>query len=193
MKSLILVLLLSSCALDQLIFKGVVSNQGVIGAGDNIGNTMSMQVDVQQMDVAGDYVLTKEDAQRARSSYEKGLRDAQKETTFNGARINYVAFKTANLTVDEMLKKFPKMKGAHPDLQYYVTRLYNAHPYFVVGEVRRSKSRQRKLRAKGVSWTIILNIYVVHPTQSTLSQRGERGQTITILILFFICKDLGMG
>ena len=145
------------------------------------------------MDVAGDYVLTKEDAQRARSSYEKGLRDAQKETTFNGARINYVAFKTANLTVDEMLKKFPKMEGAHPDLQYYVTRLYNAHPYFVVGEVQRSKSRQRKLRAKGVSWTNNSK-HLRSPSDAVdlIPKRGKRPDYNDIDSIFYL-QGLGNG
>lgn len=148
------ILLLFGCNLKELNLQNTMSNLGTIGSGTTAGNTQTLTVDMDQMDIAGDRLLTKEEIKKAKSAYERGLRDAKQQGSMHGgARIHYVAIRPANLSTNDLLEKFPKMKKAHPDLQYYVTRLYNAHPYFVVGEVQRSKARQKKLVAKGVSWT----------------------------------------
>ena len=195
MKYLLLILpILLGCNLKEINLQGNLSNQGTIGSGTTSGNTQTITVDMEQMDIAGDRLLTKEEIKKAKSAYERGLRDAKQEgTMYGGARIHYVAIRPANLSTNEMLEKFPKMKKAHPDLQYYVTRLYNAHPYFVVGEVQRSKARQKKLVAKGVSWTNnSRHLRTPSLAADLIPKRGKRVDYNDVDSIFYL-QGLGNG
>ena len=152
---------LVGCSTGNIDFGGLTglfSNQGTIGSGATSGNVQTMDIDLDQMEVAGDRVLTKEELIEAKSAYEKGMRDARnmQSSTWNnygGARIHYV-MTGGSVSNKDMLEKFPKLGAAHPHVQEYITRLYNMHSRMVVGEVLRSPKRQKRLKAKGVSWTL---------------------------------------
>ena len=42
----------TSCTVGQLDLTGMLNNQGVIGRGDNTGNTQTMEVDFKQLDLS---------------------------------------------------------------------------------------------------------------------------------------------
>ena len=143
--------LLSGCTTGPIDISGIFSNQGVVGAGDNTGNTMTTVIDYEKMDIAGNRILTQEDKEKAKAGFDKGaeLVHRNKQTILNlfrGHRQYYVKKDTASpdITIEKMVEKFKKLKPAHKDLKYLITEMYRIHGTFIIGEVARTKARAKR-------------------------------------------------
>ena len=143
-----------------------VLNQGVVGVGDNTGNTAEASVDQEITDNEGARLLTPEEKKAAKEGFEEGKRLAKEsginfQSMLSNGLLHYTAagkkdwkgWGDSQITFPQFLEKHPKIKEAHDDLQFLLWRLWQVHPTWVATECERSKSRQEKLVKKGVSWT----------------------------------------
>ena len=149
----------SSCSLGQLDITGMFNNQGVIGRGDNTGNTQTMEVDFKQLDIAGSRILTPKEKEVAKKAFDRGaalVHEQAQTLRYGGAKLHYIStnkFRRPDIDTDQMLRLFPKLQKAHKDLLTLLTEIYRIHASFIVAEVARTKKRAAKLKKKGRSWT----------------------------------------
>lgn len=155
----LLILATTGCSLGQLSFKGVLSNQGVIGAGDNTGNTMDMEVDVRQMDIAGDRALTKEEKETATKAARDGMAFAKEQIVSQrkDPGLHYVALDDMldddEVRIKEFITRHKKTRYVEPKLILLSSYVYEIRSTFIVTEGKRTKERAEKLRKQGRSWT----------------------------------------
>ena len=159
MKFLLIVLLLAGCtSTGNWSFSG----WNFLNKDSNISN----DIDLIQMNVHTELnrPLTKEEIKQVKESVEEGynmVKDAMEKRTFMGGRLYYVragkrdwpGWGDETLNREEFLKKHPKMRDGHPDLQTLMHEIWKVHPTYIVTETLRNAERQKKLVAQGFSQT----------------------------------------
>ena len=146
MKFLLPLLLFTSCG---SIFN--ITNTGVVGKGDNTGNTS--EITQEFLDIK----LTAEQVKIAKDAFQRGkdaVLKSQATLSFIDSQVKLPY--ESNISRSEFKKKFPELvkERAHRDLVTILHLVYKMYPKFKIVDVARSKAQQRRNVAKGVSQTM---------------------------------------
>ncbi len=155
----LIILLLFGCNLKEINLQGNLSNQGTIGSGTTAGNTQTITVTQENRE------LTKEEIKRAKTGYQKGKDAVLKRQASIRAAVKNIAFES-NISREDFLKKFPKLKPAHRDLITILHLDYKRVPDFRMFDVARNLEQQKLNYKRGVSTTVKGSRHLAYPTQA---------------------------
>ena len=159
MKKLLLIVASSS------LLVGCASNWNFAGLSFfNTNSQISNEIEVDQeaLHLEGNRPFTKEEKKVFKNAFDRGMEFAKEklenQTSFIGPRdfinLQYVSANPELDIIEKFLEKNPKAKGVHKDIILMAAMAYDILPEFLVFEGLRTLERQKKLKARGVSWTL---------------------------------------